>query len=174
LELAKRGRARSIVAISPAGEYSDDDVRKIAGAVRRNARLARSVLPVGRRVVRTGIGRKLLLADVCSDPRRIPPEEAERLVVDFAGCPDPAAFVGVLSDRNGQAIRIAEPELVRCPVLILVPERDRYFFRPHAERFAQALPDAAIDVLPDCGHTAMFDHPDLVTSKILGFSRRLR
>jgi hypothetical protein len=48
-------------------------------------------------------------------------------------------------------------------------ERDRFFTRFHAERYAEAVPGATIVVLPDCGHTAMFDHPELVGSTILSF-----
>jgi pimeloyl-ACP methyl ester carboxylesterase len=169
MELAKRGRARSIVAISPAGQYSDEDVAKIAARVRRYG-MARSLLPLVRRVARTTAGRKVLFADSCSDPGRIRPEEAERLVVDFAACRDPQAFVGALKDQTGKAIRIREPERVRCPVLILAPERDRFFLHAHAERYVAALPQAISEVLPDCGHSAMFDGPELIGSKVLTFT----
>lgn len=73
-------------------------------------------------------------------------------------------------DRRGKAIRFDGAERVHCPVLIALPERDRFFTRFHAERYADALPEATITVLPDCGHTAMFDHPELVSSTILSFA----
>jgi pimeloyl-ACP methyl ester carboxylesterase len=170
MELAKRGRVHSIVAISPAGQYTDEDVSRIAAWTRRNYHMARWLLPLGHRIVRTKVGRRIVFADSCSDPRRIPPEEAERLVVNFAACPDAGAFVGALQDQRGRAIRTRETERVRCPVLILVPERDRFFTRFHAERYAQALPNATIEWLPDSGHTAMFDHPELIASRALSFA----
>jgi hypothetical protein len=76
--------------------------------------------------VRTSIGRKALLADSCADPRRISPQQAERLVVNLASCPDLDGFVGALEDENGKAIRFNEAERVLCPVLIVLPERDRF------------------------------------------------
>jgi pimeloyl-ACP methyl ester carboxylesterase len=170
MELAKRGRARSVVAISPAGQYTDEEVGTIATLFRRNRRMARWLLPFVRRVVRTAVGRRVLLADICADARRIPPEDAERLVVNLAKCPDPEAVIGALRDKSGNAIRFMGAERVSCPVLIVLPERDRFFTRFHAERYAEALPKATIEVLPDCGHTAMFDHPDLVSSRILSFT----
>jgi len=170
LELAKRGRARSIVAISPAGQYTDEDVGRIAAVLRRSYRMARWLLPLARRVVRTAVGRRVLLADSCADARRIPPEEAERFVVNFAKCPDPEGLIRVLKDDSGKAVRFREAERVDCPVLIVVPERDRFFARSHAKRYADALPQAAVDVLPDCGHAAMFDHPELISSTILSFT----
>lgn len=169
MELAKRGRARSVVAISPAGRYTDQEMGRIVRLMRRNHRLARWLLPLARQVVRTSIGRKALLADSAADPRRISSDDAERLVVDLATCPDPEGFLGALQDRSGKAIRFEEEERVRCPVLIVLPELDRFFTRFHAEGSAEALPEATIAVLPDCGHSAMFDHPELVSSTILRF-----
>lgn len=169
MELAKRGRVRSIVAISPAGQYTDEEIGRIDRLMRRSNRMARWLLPLGRRVVRTAIGRKALLADSCVDPRRIPPEDAERLVTNIAKCPNPKGIIGALKDEAGMAVRFKGGERVRCPVLIVLPDGDRFFTRSHAERYAEELPEATIEVLPDCGHSAMFDHPELVSSKILSF-----
>lgn len=82
---------------------------------------------------------EFLPADSCADPRRIPPEDAERLVVDIASCPDAEGVIGALEDESGNAIRFTGAERVGCPVLIVLPERDRFFTRFHAERYAQAL-----------------------------------
>ena len=173
MELAKRGRARSVVAISPAGRYTDEEMDRITRLFRRNHRMARWLLPLARRVVRTEVGRKLVLADSCADPRRIPPDVAERLVVNIARCPDPKAALGALMDEGGTALRFEGAELVRCPVLIALPERDRFFKRFHAQRYAEELPQATIEVLPDCGHSPMFDDPALVCEVILGFPAAL-
>lgn len=170
MELAKRGRVRSIVAISPAGQYTDEEMRRIGTLMLRSNRMARWLLPLGRRVVRTAIGRKALLADSCVDPRRIPPEDAERIVMNIAKCPNPKGVIGALKDENGKATRFKGGERVRCPVLIVLPDADRFFTRFHAERYAEVLPEATIEVVPDCGHSAMFDHPELVSSKILSYS----
>jgi pimeloyl-ACP methyl ester carboxylesterase len=152
------------------GAVSERDAEFTAFFRAEYPRLARWLLPLARRVVRTSIGRKALLADSCANPRRISPQQAERFVVNLASCPDLDGFVGALEDENGTAIRFNEAERVLCPVLIVLPERDRFFTRFHAERYAEAVPGATIGVLPDCGHTAMFDHPELVGSTILSFA----
>ena len=170
MELAKRGRVRSIVAISPAGQYTDEEIGRIDTLMRRSNRMARWLLPLGRRVVRTAIGRKALLADSCADPRRIPLEDAERFVMNLAKCPNPKGVIGALKDETGKAIRFEGGERVRCPVLIALPDSDRFFTRFHAERYAEVLREATIEVFPDCGHSAMFDHPELVSSRILSFT----
>jgi pimeloyl-ACP methyl ester carboxylesterase len=169
MELAKRGRAGSVVAVSPAGRYSDGEIDRIVRLMRRNYRMAHWLLPIGRRVVRTRVGRRILLADSCADPTRIPPDDAERLVVDLATCSDAEGFLRALQGQNGEAVRFDGARSVRCPVLIALPEEDRFFTRFHAERYAEELPEARIGVLPDCGHNAMFDHPELVGSTILSF-----
>ena len=57
-----------------------------------------------------------------------------------------------------------------CPVLILYPAGDRVLWRERAEPFLAELPHAELRELPDCGHTAMFDDPELVASQILTFT----
>jgi pimeloyl-ACP methyl ester carboxylesterase len=169
LELAKRGRARSVVGIAPGGMFSSEEGRAFAKKFRRVHRGVRLLLPLERRLVRTRRGRRLLLADDCVDPGRIPPQEAERLVVEFARC-DVAGHLAANTDANGDIVRLESLESVVCPVLLLHPEGDRIFSREHAERFLAYLPRAELRELPGCGHTAMFDDPELVASEILHFT----
>jgi pimeloyl-ACP methyl ester carboxylesterase len=172
MELAKRDRARSVVAISPAGRYSDREIDRIVRLMRRNYRMAHWLLPLGRQVVRTRAGRRLLLADSCAHPTHIRPEDAERLVLDLATCPGRDGLLGGLQDVYGRAARFEAADRVPCPVLIAHPEDDRFFTRSHAESYADELPESTITVLPDCGHNAMLDHPELVSSTILSFAKR--
>jgi pimeloyl-ACP methyl ester carboxylesterase len=171
LELAKRGRARSVVGIGPAGLFTRDEGRAFTKKFRRDHRTVRILLPLARRLVRTRRGRRLLLADACADPTRIPPEEAERLVAEFAYC-DAAGHLAANTSPDGAFTRVEGLERVSCPVLILHPEHDRILSREHAERFLAELPRAEFRELPGCGHTAMFDDPELVASEILGFTSR--
>jgi pimeloyl-ACP methyl ester carboxylesterase len=170
LELAKRGRARSVVGISPAGMFTAEEGRAFTKKFRRDHRTVRLLLPVARRLVRTSRGRRLLLADNCVDPARIPPKEAERLVAEFAYC-DVAGDLAANTYPGGDFARLEDLERVSCPVLILHPERDRVLSREHAQRFLAELPHAELRELPGCGHTAMFDNPELVASEILEFTR---
>ena len=169
LELAKRGRARSVVGVAPAGLFTRDEGRAFAKKFRRDHRTVRILLPLARRVVRTRRGRRLLLADACVDPGRIPAEEAERLVVEFAYC-DAPAHLAANTLPDGTLARLEGLERVSCPVLILYPVGDRVLSREHAERILAELPHAELRELPDCGHTAMFDDPELVASQILTFT----
>jgi pimeloyl-ACP methyl ester carboxylesterase len=169
LELAKRGRARSVVAISPAGRFTDEETTKFAAKLTRAHRAVRLGLPLFRRLVHTRRGRRALLADSCAQPERIPPDEAERLVVALASCDVPGHLAAFRS--GGSARRVEDLDRVDCPVLLLWGRQDRLIPLEQAPRFTTALPDAELVELNDCGHTAMFDQPEAVSSRILAFTR---
>ena len=169
LELAKRGRARTVVGVSPAGMWTRDEWRAFVKKCRRDHRTIRMVLPIARRLVRTHRGRHVLMADNCVHPDRIPPVEAQRLLAGFAYC-DVAAQLAANTRADGAMARIDGLEQVSCPVLILHPSGDRIMSREHAERFLAELPHAELRELPECGHTAMFDEPELVATEILQFT----
>ena len=63
------------------------------------------------------------------------------------------------------------PELaaVRVPVLVIQGDHDPSV-RPHeAERLCEALPDASLHVVPDCGHCPNYEYPDLVVGIVEDF-----
>lgn len=170
-ELAKLGRARSVIAISPAGRWTDQETEEFAAEITKQHRMARLGLPLVRRYARTGRGRRALLGDNCSDPERIPPEEAERLVVALARC-DVPGHLGVFRTTGGGARRLEGLESLTCPVLLLWGKQDRVISVNQASRFLNDLPGARLVELDDCGHTAMFDQPEQVAARILEFTLR--
>jgi pimeloyl-ACP methyl ester carboxylesterase len=169
LELARRGRARTVVAVSPAGMFTRDEWHAFGKKARSAHRMVRIIAPLGRLLVRTDRGRRVLMADNCVDPTRIPPVEAERLLTEFAHC-DVAGQLSANTRPDGTIARIEGLGEVRCPVLILHPSGDRILSREHAERFLAELPNAELRELPGRGHTAMFDDPELVANEILRFT----
>lgn len=169
LELAKRGRARTVVAVSPAGMFTSDEWRVFRKKSRSAHRTVRMISPLAQRLVRTARGRRILMADNCVDPTRIPPVDAQRLLAEFAHC-DVTGQLAANTLPDGAITRIGGLEEVSCPVLILHPSGDRVLSREHAERFLAELPNAELRELPGCGHTAMFDDPELVATEILKFT----
>jgi pimeloyl-ACP methyl ester carboxylesterase len=173
LELAKRGRARTVVGVAPAGVFTPDEFEAFAKQSRSAHRQVRMVGPVAQWLVRRERGKRILMADNCADPTRIPTLEAQRLLAGFAFCDVPgqlASIAAAMTGPDGPVTRIEGLDQVRCPVLILHPTADRILTREHAERFLPELPGAELRELPDCGHTAMFDHPELVADEILRFT----
>lgn len=168
-ELAKRGRARSVVAISPAGRWTDEETDEFAEEITKAHRAAKRALPLLRRYARTRRGRRALLADNCSQPERIPPREAERLIVALARC-DVPAHIGAFRQAGGGARRLEGLKGVGCPVLLLWGRQDRVIAVGQAQRFLADLPHARLVELEDCGHTAMFDQPEQIAKRILEFT----
>ena len=70
------------------------------------------------------------------------------------------------------------PELIgqlRCPVLVVYGEHDAAAIPPPADRFDQcraAKPDVETRLIPDCGHWAMYELPEVVNRLMLDFHSR--
>jgi pimeloyl-ACP methyl ester carboxylesterase len=171
LELAKRGRARSVVAISPGGGWREDDEeegRRIIRWFERNQRLARASLPHAPRVMRRPLARKLALRDVMVHGDQVPPREAVQLVRSSVHCSVVEDVFATI--RTGQAL-LRDLDTVDCPVLVAWGDRDRILPLPrHGPRFRDEIPGVDFRVWPGLGHTPMWDDPDLVATTIAGFA----
>src|SRR5437588_22683 len=83
LELAKLGRARSVVAVGPAGLWRRGPVRpviKLSVAYRGARRVRRTV----RSLTRVRLARRILLSQAFGDPDRVPADDAVTLVEALA------------------------------------------------------------------------------------------
>jgi pimeloyl-ACP methyl ester carboxylesterase len=170
LELARRGRARSVVAISPAGAGSPEErVRIVAAAVRTYA-AAQLLAPWAAVLPGLVASAAFLFSEVHSRPWRVRPEDALQAVLGLAGS---LAFLETLEWTVGrhQPEGLAE---VRCPVLLAWGSEDRILAPSHAAQFVDAIPGAQHLVLPGVGHIPMSDDPDLVAAMILDFTGQAR
>lgn len=52
------------------------------------------------------------------------------------------------------------------PVLVLAGEKDLVTPSEHSEAIADLLPDAELVLVPDAGHLAMLEHPEVVTDRL--------
>src|SRR5437764_1180805 len=171
LEMAKRGRARSVVAISPGGGWAADDRaegERIIKWFARNQKLAkRTVRQMPRLMRRPGL-RKLLLRDVMTRGDQVPAPEAVKLVESSIRC-------SVVDDvfttiRSGTAL-LGDLDRIGCPVLVVWGDRDRILpIERHAPRFRSEIPGVEFRTLRGCGHTPMWDDPALIASTIGDFA----
>lgn len=153
LELARLGRASSVVAIAPAGLWPRALAPK-RGTGRRLARLAAPLLPA---LTSSERGRALLLAVSVAHPERVPPAEALHLVRSYATAPGlPAANDAM------RAGRFESLDALDVPVTLAWPEFDRLIARPPV-----LPPNTRSVVLRDCGHIPMWDDPEQVSDVIL-------
>src|SRR3954452_18535943 len=167
LEMAKRGRARSVVAISPGGGWAEDDTAEPARIVKwfaRNQKLAkRTVRSMPRLMRRPGL-RRLLLRDVMTRGDQVPASEAVKLVESSVRC---AVVDDVFATiRSGSAL-LTGLETITCPVLVVWGDKDRILpIDRHTARFRAEIPGVDFRVLPGVGHTPMWDDHELIARLI--------
>jgi pimeloyl-ACP methyl ester carboxylesterase len=172
LELAKRGRARSVVALAPAGGWLPEskESRRLARFFVRQRALARAGRPTLPMVMSKGPTRRLALRDIMWRGERVAPPAAVQMVISSLRCPIEARVIAAL--RANQAA-IEGLDAVRAPTLIAWPEHDRILpFTRHAARFRNEIPGVEFMMLKGVGHVPMWDAPQLVVKTIDDFVSR--
>jgi pimeloyl-ACP methyl ester carboxylesterase len=162
LELAKLRRARSVVAIGPAGLWAKRDPWRCVLQLSVQHKLGRIFAPLTPSLMRNSLGRSLLLSGTMAKPRQVPPEAAVELAKEFAQTPDFAAHLA--STRRS---RFRDGQGIEVPVTVAWGEKERLI--PAKARRRDELPEQTRFVtLPGCGHSPMWDDPPLVAATILG------
>jgi pimeloyl-ACP methyl ester carboxylesterase len=173
LELAKRGRARSVVAIAPAGGWTDGDgeARRLSRLFRRQIASARAAGPRIGTVMRRPASRRLALRDVMRHGELVSPADALDLVGSSLRCS--VAERVLLALREDRGLTLQDLDRIACPVLIASPQFDR-ILQPgrHAPRLRREIPGVESVILAGCGHVPMWDDSRLVVQTITGFLER--
>jgi pimeloyl-ACP methyl ester carboxylesterase len=161
LELARRGRARSVCAFSPAGFWEEGwpaverSFRVLLGA-RRDARRGRRIAPL---LARSSRFRRWAMREACLHGDRITRERFVAFNEDVVGCD--------IAEELIQPGRQFEPLQAPCPVTIAWAAEDRLFPLSTYEERARTLVDGSeFLVLDDVGHVPMCDDPELVAGTI--------
>jgi pimeloyl-ACP methyl ester carboxylesterase len=166
LELATRGRARSVVALSPAGGWE--------GGRLETLRL-RLLFDLMQRTSRQGAGamaslfarsrfRRLALLRVLEHGDRVPPAEALAMARGSAECPIYWDLFEAI-ERHGPPDAL---EGIDVPVVIAWGTKDRIIpDKPYSARLRRLLPDADWRALPGLGHVPMYDDPESIARLIL-------
>jgi pimeloyl-ACP methyl ester carboxylesterase len=162
LELARRGRATSVVAFSPSGlETPAERIAVIAMNELMRARNA-AAAPVATLVTADRASRSAMLGGLRGRPWLIPAEDAAAEVRDFAHAP---GLHSTLALTTGSTVPTGLSD-IRVPVRIGFGARDMMIGTLTAPRFAAAIPGAQLIPLPGCGHVPMADDPELVAAAI--------
>ncbi|MDF2975860.1 MAG: hydrolase [Actinomycetospora sp.] len=164
LELARRGRARTVVALSPAGGWrTRTDLRRLVWSFRLGSALG------GSSAVRALAGRpwlrRVMLARILERADRVPAADVPDLFADMADC----AILRELLDGAATHGGLAPFASLPCPVRVAWSGRDRLIpWRRHGVTLRERLPGAEFVRLPRVGHVPMWDDPDLVVRAVLG------
>lgn len=171
IELARRGRASTVTALSPAGFWTNGrgsaahapagrKIRKIAVV----SRLAVLTGPVGPLVFKSAVVRRLSLRFLNSARHgdRMAADKLVALTRVVAAC---SVDKEVLST---DAEQVAPLDPLPCPITLAWSEKDSIFpVSTYGEVARERLPGATFEILPDVDHVPMFDDPALVARTIL-------
>jgi pimeloyl-ACP methyl ester carboxylesterase len=173
LELAKRGRARSVVAFAPAGGWveGDSEAQRVGRFFARQLRITRLLEKRIPTVMKRPRSRRLAMRDVMRHGELVAPAHAVDLALTSLRCSVSAKAIEAVSADRGLALR--DLDRIACPVLLASPEFDRILpAERHAPRYRREIPNVESCMLPGCGHLPMWDDTRLVVSTICEFVDR--
>lgn len=167
LQLAERGRARSVVALAPAGGWAEgDDSYKETLAQFIDMRPAvDAVAPTAHLLLATRAGRRLATQQTVVNFEHIPAELLAHQMLGWARCDALVPF-------TDQALAVGWPlhaEQVTCPIRIVWGTEDRLLPYPRAAlRYRSLFPNADWVILDNVGHCPQLDVPRETAQLILG------
>ena len=168
IELARRNRALSVCAFSPAGFWTSGsgDETRAARRIRRMVGLARVARPVAPAALRAGFVRRLAMRDIAEHGERLTAAQAVGAARDAVNC-------SATSDLLGPSERVEPLDPLPCPITLAWSANDRIFPPAINGVIAQdRLPQATYVLLPDVGHVPMIDDPGLCARLIRTSTQR--
>jgi pimeloyl-ACP methyl ester carboxylesterase len=162
-ELATRGRARSMIAISPDGLGTPVERAYQAVALLTGRLMASLLAPIAAPLTSTGPGRSVFFVGERSRPWRLTADDSRDLLLTFARSPGylPAVAATVVDVPTGL-------DAIRCPVLILQGTLDP-LVSMQSPRYLAFVPQAELRWLPGLNHVPMSDDPTEVSRIMLDF-----
>jgi pimeloyl-ACP methyl ester carboxylesterase len=165
LELGRRGRARTVVAISPAGMWTRRE--NLWGQAVLEATRALSYVPRPDLALRLLPVRVAVAGVLLGRPWRASPDQ---LAEDARLLRRSTAYRQ--TRREVHRRRPEGLEDIRCPVLIAWGTRDRLTLPRQAQRWVAAIPGAELRWLKALGHLPMLEEPELVARMIRDFATK--
>ncbi len=172
LQLAARGRARSVVALAPAGGWAPGDPR-FTDALRYFLlirQLLAEVVPRADQIVSTREGMRRATEVMVTNFEHIPPELIAHSMRAAAACDATLPYVEFARSHGWHL----NADRIACPVLVAWGTTDGLLEWPTAAaRYRDEwLPDAEWVTLDGVGHCLQLDVPDATAHLVLDFTRR--
>lgn len=170
LALAARGRARTAVALAPAGGWASDDpaLGTTMDFFQEMHGMIQMVAPNVDALVETPEGRAQAMQFLTEHPEVMSKEQVAQVVLSAAGCVDAVALaeMGRSEDWSIDASKID------CPVRIIWGTEDKILAWPSAAaRYKETMPNADWIVLDGVGHCPQIDVPLETAQLILDFTK---
>lgn len=165
VELARRGFARSVTALSPAGAWADAHAyRDLIRGLSIAFLLAPLIYWLSFAVARFAAVRRALLASTMTHGDRMPAEALQKMLWGFKGCRMmPRLFQNV--GRDGPIAPLPQCEV---PIRIAWSGDDRTLpFGRYGEPFMQRISAAELHIVAGAGHVPMYDATEAVLDHVL-------
>jgi pimeloyl-ACP methyl ester carboxylesterase len=169
LKLAERGRARSVVALAPAGGWApgDESYRQTLADFRTVQAQAKAAAPHAHTIAANPRARRAATQRITTNYEHIPPDLVAHMICGTAGCTAVEPLIE-LALRDGWTV---EPERITCPVRVAWGTEDQILPWPAAAaRYRLQLPHADWAEIPGAGHCPQLDVPLETAQLILGFT----
>jgi pimeloyl-ACP methyl ester carboxylesterase len=172
LRLAARGRARSVVALAPAGGWAqgDESFRDALAYFTTMQALVKAAAPHAEAIMARSEGRRRATLATAERFEHIPAELLAYQLRGAAACTAAGPLIAYAL-REGWTL---EAERIECPVRVVWGTEDKILLWPRAAaRFRDAwLPHADWIELEGVGHCPQLDVPLETAELILGFTAR--
>jgi pimeloyl-ACP methyl ester carboxylesterase len=169
IELARRGRARSLVLFSPPGAWrSQRSIELRAAGVRRSVSALSRYSSHADAMAGNALLHWLLLAGQVAHPDRVPPETLAAYIRASGAAPVVGPLLQAIPLQQVQPL----PTVRDYPVRLVWGDRDRVLpFDGFGAPMLERLPGAELIRLKDVGHVPMSDDPVTVAKLILEVTR---
>lgn len=171
LHLAARGRARSVVALAPAGGWADGDAsyRDTLAYFTTSQELVRQAAPHAEAIVATADGRRRATLMTAERFEHIPSALLAHQIRGAAACGGAEALIAHALARGWHVNAAA----IACPVRFVWGTEDRLLRWPSAAaRYRADLPQAEWVELDGVGHLPQLDVPLETAELIVGLTAR--
>lgn len=171
-ELERRGRARTLTGIAPAGGWSRFTPAKYEIIAKFMAALpvVLTTAVLRRQLLKLPLTKQISYVAVSATPDVLNDSDRQDLIDDLAHCP---AYFKLMVKALTTA-GLMEIKNSRTPTQLVICEKDRVLPAPRFTRhFTNSLaPDAVVKTLNGVGHVPMFEAPDTITRVITEFVDR--
>jgi len=168
LELARRGRVGTVVALDPGGFWRGWERSFFRITIGASGRLLRAIRPVLPMLSRNAASRSALLAQLSARPWALDPEVVATDLMSLSRTPTFDALVRNLAGGPEQAGPAADPDR---RIVIGWGRHDRLCLPRQAKRAKAAFPSAELHWFEASGHFPMWDQPEETVAVILAATR---
>ena len=164
LELARRGRARTVTAISPAGLQHARE-REWGAGILRGMRWFAENAPVPEVLLRNPVTRSLCAGPASVRPWRKDPDQLIEETQLYGSCPGLPATLPQTFHAQPRGLTTLD-----VPVLLLWGKLDVILLPRQGRRFERLIPGAELRYISGAGHVPMSDVPDVLADAITEFA----